>query len=206
MPSTISASNDQVKAHRRNRRPLASSLIQGSGYHSLMTVLPRSGGHGPLTAAQRLRQGANLVNGTTLLGLAVALAARTDLAKGPRGLLIAGGYRWRLPFAGAFTLGNVVLTRSTAAELLARRELLRHEEKHCSQYACCLGVPFLPLYFLAAGWSVLRTGNPGTANVFERHAGLAAGGYPSRGSLRHGPARRELHGPGLVSRRSRRTP
>ncbi|WP_240719993.1 hypothetical protein [Pseudarthrobacter sp. NamB4] len=169
-----------------------------------MTVLPRSGGHGPLTAAQRLRQGANLVNGTTLLGLAVAVAARTDLAAGPRGLLIAGEYRWRLPFAGAFTLGNVVLCRSTADELLARHELLRHEEKHSSQYAWCLGVPFLPLYFLAAGWSMLRTGNPGTSNVFERHAGLAAGGYPPKASLRHGPARPEVHGVGLRGRRRRR--
>ncbi|WP_240721576.1 hypothetical protein [Pseudarthrobacter sp. NamE5] len=171
-----------------------------------MTVLPGSGGQGPLTAAQRLRQGANLVNGTTLLGLAVAVAARTDLAKGPRGLLIAGGYRWRLPFAGAFALGNVVLCRSTAGELLARRELLRHEERHCSQYAWCLGVPFLPLYLLAAGWSVLRTGNPGTANVFERHAGLAAGGYPAKGSLRHGSAPHEVRDPRLWGRRRRRTP
>jgi hypothetical protein len=41
-------------------------------------------------------------------------------------------------------------------------------------------MPFLPLYFLAAAWSLLRTGNPGTENMFERHAGLVAGGYPVR--------------------------
>jgi hypothetical protein len=138
----------------------------------------------PLTVPQRLRQAANVVNGTTLLGLAVAAAARTDLSRGPRGLIVAGGYRWRVPSAGAFTLGNVVLYRRAAADLLSRPELLGHEEKHSSQYAWCLGVPFLPLYFLAAGWSLLRTGNPGTGNVFERHAGLAAGGYPVGGKPR----------------------
>ncbi|VXB09003.1 hypothetical protein ARTHRO9AX_100035 [Arthrobacter sp. 9AX] len=121
---------------------------------------------------------ANAVNGSTVLGLAVAAAARSDLRPGPHGLIIAGGYRWRVPLAAAFTLGNVVLCRCPAADLLARPELLGHEEKHCTQYAWCLGLPFLPLYFLAAGWSLLRTGNPGTGNIFERHAGLVAGGYP----------------------------
>jgi hypothetical protein len=134
----------------------------------------------PMTVHQRLRLAANVINGSTVLGLAVAAAARTQLSRGPRGLIIAANYRWRLPFAGAFTLGNVVLCRCTAADLLARPALLGHEEKHCSQYAWCLGIPFLPLYLLAAGWSVIRTGNPGTGNVFERRAGLAAGGYPAR--------------------------
>ena len=131
-----------------------------------------------LPAARRLRQAANLLNGSTVLGLAVAVAARTRISKGPHGLILAGGYRWRVPFARAFTLGNVVLCRGPAEDLLSLPALLEHEEKHCSQYAWCLGVPFLPLYFLAAGWSVLRTGNPGTGNIFERRAGLAAGGYP----------------------------
>ncbi|MFF1255059.1 hypothetical protein ACFVYC_21530 [Pseudarthrobacter sp. NPDC058329] len=133
----------------------------------------------PLTGTQKVRRAANVLNGSTVLGLAVSALAGTKVSRGPRGLLIAAGYRWRLPFAGAFTLGNVVLCRCTAADLLSRPALLGHEEKHCSQYAWCLGVPFLPLYFLAAGWSLLRTGNPGTGNVFERHAGLAAGGYPA---------------------------
>lgn len=136
-----------------------------------------------LTAGQRARLAANLANGSTLFGVAVAAAARTRLQRGPRGMLIASGYRWRLPVAGAFTLGNVVLCRCTAERLLDRPQLLRHEEKHCTQYAWCLGLPFIPLYLLAAGWSVLRTGNPGTGNVFERRAGLAAGGYPLSGSM-----------------------
>ncbi|WP_458778946.1 hypothetical protein [Arthrobacter sp. D3-16] len=149
-----------------------------------MTPRQPAGLRPPLTVPQRLRLAANVINGSTVLGLAVAAAAGTDLSHGPRGLLIAAGYRWRVPFASAFSLGNVVLCRCSAADLLSRPALLGHEEKHCSQYAWCLGIPFLPLYFLAAAWSLIRTGNPGTGNVFERHAGLQAGGYPVSGTRR----------------------
>ena len=47
--------------------------------------------------------------------------------------------------------------------------------------------PALPgLLRAAACWSVLRTGNPGLANIFERQAGLEAGGYISPpGQHRH---------------------
>jgi hypothetical protein len=129
-----------------------------------------------MTPGQRLRQLANVLNFATLLGLLLARLAATETVGGPRGLVIATGYRWRLPFAQAFTVGNVVLFRAGPEEALASTVLLGHEERHCSQYAC-LGLPFLPLYFIAAGWSRLRTGNPGSANVFERLAGLEAGGY-----------------------------
>lgn len=149
-----------------------------------MTSRLRPGSRANTTPAWRLRQAANLLNGSTVVGLAVALAAKTRLRPGPRGIILAGGYRWRLPFARAFAVGNVVLCRGPAEDLLSLPALLEHEEKHCSQYAWCLGVPFFPLYFLAAGWSVLRTGNPGTANIFERRAGLAAGGYLLPGSAR----------------------
>ncbi|MBT2530547.1 hypothetical protein J7E83_00110 [Arthrobacter sp. ISL-48] len=130
-----------------------------------------------MTPGQRIRQLANLANGTTVLGLALARAARTAVSRGPGGLVIASGYRWRIPFAGAFTVGNVVICRAGKAQLTSNPTLLGHEEKHCTQYAWCLGFPFLPLYFLAAAWSQLRTGNPASANFFERLAGLEAGGY-----------------------------
>ncbi|MFF1882306.1 hypothetical protein ACFVVC_12660 [Pseudarthrobacter sp. NPDC058196] len=143
-----------------------------------MTLRQRAGTRDVPTTAQRLRRAANLLNGSTLAGLAVALAAGTRVSRGPRGMVLAAGYRWRLPAARAFTVGNVVLYRGPAADLLSRPALLGHEERHCSQYAWCLGLPFIPLYLAAAGWSVLRSGNPGTANIFERRAGLAAGGYP----------------------------
>ena len=131
-----------------------------------------------MTSGQRLRQLANVVNASTPLGLLLAVCARARIRRGPRGLILATGYRRRLPFAAAFTVGNVVLFRAGPAEALANPVLLGHEERHSTQYAWCLGVPFLPLYFLAAGWSQWRTGNPGSANPFERHAGLRAGGYP----------------------------
>jgi hypothetical protein len=127
--------------------------------------------------AQRLRQIANLLNASTLLGLLLALSAGCDVSKGPHGLLIATGYRWRLPFAGAFAVGNVVLFRCGPDKVWKQPRLLEHEERHCTQYAWCLGLPFFPLYFLAVGWSFLRTGNAGSGNVFERLAGLEAGGY-----------------------------
>lgn len=149
-----------------------------------MTLRRFSKQHVPLAGAEVMRAALNAVNGSTALGLAVAAAARTRVSKGPRGLIIAAGYRWRLPFASAFTLGNVVLCRCTAGELLDRPVLLAHEEKHSTQYAWCLGLPFLPMYFLAAAWSLLRTGNPGTGNPFERQAGLSAGGYPAGRSAR----------------------
>ena len=133
-----------------------------------------------MTSGQRLRQIANVLNATTLLGLLLARCAGTVVRPGPGGLLIATGYRWRLPFAQAFTVGNVVLFRAELPEALSNKVLLGHEERHSSQYAWCLGLPFLPLYLIAAGWSQLRTGNPGSANVFERLAGLEAGGYLDR--------------------------
>jgi hypothetical protein len=143
-----------------------------------------------MTSGQRLRQCANVLNASTPLGLLLAACARCPVHRGPRGLLIATNYPWRLPVAAAFTVGNVVLFRAGPAEAAGNPELLGHEERHSSQYAWCLGVPFLPLYFLAAAWSWWRTGNPGSANPFERHAGLKAGGYPESfpGSPRGGPA------------------
>lgn len=130
-----------------------------------------------MTSGQRVRQIANVLNATTLLGLLLAKCASKAIRTGPHGLLIATGYRWRLPFAQAFTVGNVVLFRAAPAEAFANPVLLGHEARHSSQYAWCLGLPFLPLYFIAAGWSQLRTGNPWSANIFERLAGLEAGGY-----------------------------
>ncbi|HEU4422156.1 MAG TPA: hypothetical protein VFR67_06400 [Pilimelia sp.] len=118
------------------------------------------------------------VNGTTLLGLALSGAARTPLRRAPGGILVAAGYRWRVPRQQCFTVGTVIFTRRTADWLLdpGHRELLRHETRHVGQYAV-LGPLFLPAYALASGWSWLVTGGYGSRNVFERHAGLAAGGY-----------------------------
>ncbi len=128
----------------------------------------------------------NAVNGSTALGLAVAAVGRARPVRGPRGLILATGYAYRFPVAGAFTVGNVVLTRHDEDWLAHHDRTLLHEERHSWQYAATLGLPMLPLYAVAAAWSYLRGGDWSTYNVFETRAGLADGGYP------------------LVSRRQRR--
>ncbi|MBB6403291.1 hypothetical protein [Arthrobacter sp. AZCC_0090] len=133
-----------------------------------------------MTPGERLRQIANALNLSTLPGVMIARAANAPRTRGPRGLIIASGYGWTLPKAAAFTVGNVVLFRAGSASAGTDPVLLGHEERHSTQYAYCLGLPFLPLYLLCAIWSLLRTGNPGTRNFFERQAGLAAGGYPGK--------------------------
>jgi hypothetical protein len=121
----------------------------------------------------------NLVNGSTLLGLLIALIGRAQCSRGPRGLVLATSYRLRFPNGPAFTVGNVIISRKEAADLVPRQRLLRHEERHSWQYAVCLGLPMLPLYLLAAAYSWVRGGDFGVHNVFERAAGLADGGYPA---------------------------
>jgi len=128
----------------------------------------------------RLRQVANMVNLSTPLGLLVAALGRSTVSPGPDGLLLARGYRLRVPAAPAFTIGNVVLLRIDDATLTRRPHLLAHEARHATQYAWCVGPVMLPLYGLAAAWSWLRCGDPSSYNVFERFAGLADGGYPER--------------------------
>lgn len=121
-----------------------------------------------------------MANLSTPLGLLVAALTGTRVVRGPEGLLLGFGYRPRLPKAGAFTVGNVVLFRAGPDDVAARPRLLAHESRHASQYALCLGLPFLPAYLAAAGWSVLRCGHPALHNPFEVRAGLADGGYRAR--------------------------
>lgn len=131
-----------------------------------------------LKAAHRVRAVGNLLNLSSLLGLAAAGIGRARLSSGPMGLVLAEGYRFRFPDAGAFTLGNVIVTSGDFESLTALRpEVMEHEDAHAWQYLYCGGLPFLPLYGLAAAWSWLRTGDPASANVFERTAGLTRGGY-----------------------------
>ena len=132
----------------------------------------------PLRAAHRVRAVGNVINLSSVLGLIAARAGGARLRPGPKGLLLAEGYTLDFPRAGAFTLGNVVLTGGTFASLTERQPaVLDHENAHAWQYLCCAGLPFLPLYALAAGWSWLRTGDVASANLFERAAGLERGGY-----------------------------
>lgn len=125
-----------------------------------------------------LKAAVNAVNGSTLVGLGIAALGRARVTRGPRGLLLATGYRIGFPHASAFTVGNVVLSRHEAAWWADRPRLLVHEERHSWQYVLLLGLPMLPLYGAAAAWSYLRGGDPSTYNVFEVRAGLEDGGYP----------------------------
>ena len=102
-------------------------------------------------------------------------------------------------------MGNVVIICGDDLAGLERRLpcALEHEDAHAWQYAYCLGLPFLPAYVAAMGWSWLRTGNWGSANPFEVQAGLRAGGYPEVSTIplrerlsRGGGARSERPGAG----------
>ena len=118
------------------------------------------------------------INGTTGAGLLVALCTGAKIRRGRGGVLIAEGYRRKVPPATCFTVGSVIMTRRSAEWLLAqeRTELLAHESKHAGQYAV-LGPLFWPAYWLACGYSYAMTGSYGARNAFERHAGLTGGGY-----------------------------
>jgi hypothetical protein len=133
-----------------------------------------------MRTAYRVRLMANLINGSTVAGVLVAAAGRARLARGHDGLLIGAGYRLPVPVAPAFTVGNVILARTDHATLATLPPLVTHEARHATQYACCAGLPMLPLYFLAAGVSWGLTGDFGARNIFERRAGLADGGYTDR--------------------------
>jgi hypothetical protein len=125
------------------------------------------------------RRRLTLINGTTLTGLALAKAAKTTRVRTPDGIIVAGGYRLPVPRQTCFTVGSVILTRNDPGWLLApeRAELLGHEMRHAGQYAV-LGPLFWPAYWLACGYSYALTRSYGARNVFERRAGLQAGGYP----------------------------
>ena len=126
----------------------------------------------------RLRHVLNWVNLSTPLGLGVAAAGGARIRRGPRHCFLADHYRWRFPVAGAFTVGDVVVSRHDLDRLMARRpSLLDHELVHSAQWAFCGGLPFLPLYLASMAWSWIRTGDRAARSVFERQAGLADGGY-----------------------------
>ena len=117
-------------------------------------------------------------NGTTGAGLLIAVAAGARIRRGPGGVLIAEGYRAPVPRQTCFTVGSVILTRRTAEWLLHEQHagLVAHETRHAAQYAV-LGPLFWPAYWLACAWSYATSGTYGLRNAFEKHAGLAEGGY-----------------------------
>ena len=87
------------------------------------------------------------VNGTTLIGLGIAVLTGAKLRPGPGGIVVAEGYRRKVPPATCFTVGSVIITRRTAEWLLdeSRAGLLAHESRHAGQYAV-FGPIFWPAY------------------------------------------------------------
>jgi len=130
-----------------------------------------------VSPADRVRRVGNLANLATVLGVLLATVGRARLRGGPHGLLLAEGCRLPLFGAGAMTIGDVVLTGGTFADLVERLpRVLEHESRHAVQWLAW-GLPFLPAYGLGSVWSLLRTGDRAIGNPFERAAGLADGGY-----------------------------
>jgi hypothetical protein len=143
---------------------------------------------GEMRRWHRARQVINYANLSTPAGLLIALIGGARPRRGEQGLIFAYGYRIPFPVAGAFTVGNVVLTKNPEGYLTGR--LLDHEARHASQYAACVGLPMIVLYVIASGVSYALCGHPASWNPFERLAGLDDGGYP-----RH-PARWRRRGGG----------
>ncbi len=128
----------------------------------------------------RVRQTVNVINLSTPLGFLIAGIGRAKPSRGPHGLVVARGYRLRVPAAVAFTVGNVIVVRISDERLAGRPELLLHEGRHATQYAFCIGPLMLPFYFVAAGVSWVLSGDFASHNLFERLAGLDDGGYQRR--------------------------
>lgn len=126
--------------------------------------------------SHRFRQVINYANLSTPLGLLIVLIGGARLRHGERGLVYAYGYRLPFPVAGAFTVGNVIMTKHAEGYLTGR--LLDHESRHATQYATCVGLPMLVMYALASAFSLAVCGHLASWNVFERLAGLEDGGYP----------------------------
>lgn len=130
----------------------------------------------------RLRSAVNWLTLATPGGLALARLAHCHIARGPRGLWFATGYRPAFPRAAAFTVGSVIFLRTAAVR---PGPLLEHEERHTSQWAWCLGLLGFPALYAAAtllSWAV--AGDRYSGNPFEVRAGLTSGGYPPRGPRR----------------------
>lgn len=126
----------------------------------------------------RLRTIVNWINLSTPLGLLVARASGARVESAGRGIHLATGYPHRFPVASAFTIGSVVLTAHDRDWLCARPALLRHEDRHATQYAWLVGPFMLVLYGLGAAVSWVLAGDHSSYNPLERLADLDDGGYP----------------------------
>lgn len=154
---------------------------------------------GRLRIGDRVRRAVNLATLATPTGLLLARLGHASVRPGPRGTLVAHGYRSRFPAprAAAVTIGDVILIRLDDDRLARRPALLEHEARHAAQWACALGLIGFPLaYAVAAAWSWARFGDAALGNVFERGAGLVSGGYLPAGAARPLSRRSRRRAPG----------
>lgn len=126
----------------------------------------------------RVRMVLNWLNLSTLLGLLIAKLGGATIVRRGRGTYLATGYRWSFPVASAFVVGSVILSKHDSGYFADRPRLLRHEDRHCTQYAFMFGLPMLPLYFGCVAVSWVLAGDQSSYNPFERLANLADGNYP----------------------------
>lgn len=172
--SSLPSANTIISTHpRRVQRKSAGASSQG------VTNRGPSGTMANVMHVERtLRNVGNVANLSTPLGLVAALLGGARL-RTVDGLIVAD--RTRLPFlrASAITIGSVVLVPRRSLDEAQTRipGLLEHEDHHAYQWAYCLGLPFIPAYMAATGWSWICTGDRATANLFEHQAGLELGGY-----------------------------
>ena len=132
----------------------------------------------PHTGWTRLRTVLNWLNLSTLLGLGIATIGGATIIRRGRGTYLATGYRYNFPVASAFTVGSVITSKHDPQYFAERPLLLKHEDRHCTQYAFVLGVVMLPFYFLFVAISYAIAGDHSSYNPFERLANLADGNYP----------------------------
>lgn len=131
-----------------------------------------------MTGWTRLRQVVNWLNLSTPVGLLTAVVGRASVGRYERGTFLATGYRWRFPVASAFAVGNVIVTRNDSTWCAGHPQVLKHEDRHCTQYTFCLGPVLSIPYLLFAALSWVVSGSLASYNPFERLASLADGGYP----------------------------
>lgn len=111
---------------------------------------------------------------TALVGAATGATVRTDRH---HTVICEGGWLSDRGLSSAFTTGNTINVKRSAAERLRTdANLLEHEWRHSVQWAVVGPIRFLALYTLSYFGSQALKGDQ-RLNVFEWQAGFADGGY-----------------------------
>lgn len=114
----------------------------------------------------------------TLASVAVGVATGASVRLDRHFTVVCeGGWLSDVGLSSAFTSGNAVNVKRSAAERLRSSDaLLEHEWRHAVQWAALGPLPFVALYALSYFGSQRFSGTQAW-NVFEWTAGFADGGY-----------------------------